>query len=72
MPRTVADQFADTHGIIQHEMGRAQNDLRERHPMRDVKSDWKRWSFAERVSAVALIVAFVFIYASAIAGALTG
>jgi hypothetical protein len=39
--------------------------------MRDIKSDWKRWSFAERVSAVALIVAFIFIYGSSIAGALT-
>jgi hypothetical protein len=31
----------------------------ERCPMRDVKSDWKRWSHAERVSAVALVAAFI-------------
>jgi hypothetical protein len=31
----------------------------ERYPMRDVKSDWKRWSRAERVSAVALVAAFI-------------
>jgi hypothetical protein len=27
--------------------------------MRDLRSDWKRWSRAERVSAVALIAAFI-------------
>jgi hypothetical protein len=31
----------------------------ERYPMRDVKSDWKRWSRAERVGAVALVAAFI-------------
>jgi hypothetical protein len=27
--------------------------------MRDLRSDWKRWGRAERVSAVALIAAFI-------------
>jgi hypothetical protein len=43
----------------------------ERHPMRDMKSDWKRWSPAERVSAVALVATFIIIYGSSIVGALT-
>jgi len=27
-----------------------------RRPMRDIKADWKRWSGAERVAAVAILV----------------
>jgi hypothetical protein len=69
MPRTIADQFANTLGIITARDGESSKYHRERHPMRDIKSDWKRWSFAERVSAVALIVGFI--YGSAIAAALT-
>jgi len=42
----------------------------ERYPMHDLKSDWKRWSRAERVSAVALVVAFI-ICGSSIVGVLT-
>ena len=38
--------------------------------MRDLKSDWKRWSPAERVGAVALIALFLIIYASSIRGVL--
>ena len=43
----------------------------ERYPMHDLKFDWKRWSRAERVSAVALVAAFI-ICGSSIVGALTG
>jgi len=31
----------------------------EKYPMGDLRSDWRRWSRAERVSAVALIAAFI-------------
>jgi hypothetical protein len=39
--------------------------------MRDIKSDWNRWSRAERISAVALVAAFI-ICGSSIVGVLTG
>jgi hypothetical protein len=39
--------------------------------MRDVKSDWNRWSHAERVSAVALVAAFI-ICGSSVVGMLIG
>jgi hypothetical protein len=41
-----------------------------RSPMRDLRSDWKRWSHAERVSAIALVA--TFICGSLIFGLLTG
>ena len=40
--------------------------------MRDLTSDWKRWSRAERVSAIAIVVAAVIVCGSSIVGALTG
>jgi len=40
--------------------------------MRDVRSDWKRWSAAERAGAVALIASLIVICGSSIVGALTG
>jgi len=43
----------------------------ERYPMRDLKSDWKRWSHAERVSAIGLVAAFI-VCGSSIVGGLTG
>jgi|SRR6266851_1989855 len=43
----------------------------ERYPMRDLKSDWKRWSRAERVSAIAIVAVF-FVCGSSIVGGLTG
>jgi hypothetical protein len=39
--------------------------------MRDLKSDWKRWSCAERVSAIAIVAAFI-VCGSSIVGGLTG
>jgi hypothetical protein len=39
--------------------------------MHDLKSDWKRWSCAERVSAVALVAAFI-ICGLSIVGVRTG
>jgi hypothetical protein len=39
--------------------------------MRDMKSDWKRWSAAERVGAVALIASLIIICGSSVVGALT-
>jgi hypothetical protein len=39
--------------------------------MRDLRSDWKRWSHAERMSAAALVVAFI-ICGSSVVGVLTG
>jgi len=43
----------------------------KRYPIDDLKSDWKRWSRAERVSAVAIVAAFI-VCGSSIVGALTG
>jgi len=40
--------------------------------MRDVKSDWKRWSAAERVGGVALVGSLIIICGSSIVSALTG
>src|ERR1700732_1231762 len=41
-------------------------------PMSDLKSDWKRWSRAERVSAIAIVAAAVIACGSATIGGLTG
>jgi len=38
--------------------------------MSDMKSDWNKWSTVERISAMALIITFVVVFASSIAGAL--
>jgi hypothetical protein len=40
--------------------------------MRDLKSDWKRWSGAERVGAVALLAALVLVPGSSVVQALIG
>ncbi len=45
--------------------------MSKRYPMRDLKSDWKRWSRAERVSAIAIVAAFI-VCGSSIVGGLTG
>jgi hypothetical protein len=39
--------------------------------MHDLKSDWKRWSHAERVSAIAIVAAFIAC-GSSIVGGLAG
>jgi hypothetical protein len=39
--------------------------------MRDMKSDWKRWTRAERIGAVAMVAAFI-VCGSSVAGVLAG
>ena len=41
--------------------------ISEDRTMRDIKSDWKLWSNAERVSAVALLFAICIVAASSLA-----
>jgi hypothetical protein len=43
----------------------------ERYRMRDLKSDWKRWSRAERIGAIVIVAAFI-VCGSSIVGNLTG
>jgi hypothetical protein len=40
--------------------------------MSGMKSDWKRWSRAERVGAAALLATSIIIYGSSIVGVLIG
>jgi hypothetical protein len=40
--------------------------------MRDLSSDWKRWSRAERISAVALAAAMILVPGSSVIQALIG
>jgi hypothetical protein len=40
--------------------------------MHDWKSDWKRWSCPERISAVAIVAAAFIVCGSPIVGVLTG
>jgi hypothetical protein len=44
----------------------------KKRPIHDMKSDWKRWNRAERVSAIALVATFIIIYGSSIVGMLSG
>lgn len=41
-------------------------------PMRDIKSDWKRWSQGERIGAIAIIATFTIIYGLTLVEALAG
>jgi C4-dicarboxylate-specific signal transduction histidine kinase len=43
-----------------------------RSAMRDMKSDWRRWSCVERAGAVALVASAILIYGSSIVAALIG
>ena len=40
--------------------------------MRDVKSDWKRWSRTERISAMTFVVVVLIVYGSSVFGELAG
>jgi hypothetical protein len=40
--------------------------------MRDMKSDWKRWSPAERAGAVTIMTIYFIVCGSSIVGALVG
>jgi hypothetical protein len=41
-------------------------------PMRGLKADWKRWSLAERISAVAIVAIVTFAYGLTLVEALAG
>jgi hypothetical protein len=41
-------------------------------PIRDLKADWKRWSRAERISAVAIVAAVIFAYGLSLVETLAG
>jgi hypothetical protein len=41
-------------------------------PMRDIKADWKRWSRAERISAITIIATVTIGYGLTLVGALVG
>jgi hypothetical protein len=58
--RTEATMTARLHSIAGETRARSGVALSRARAVRDFTADWKRWSLAERVGAVALVASLIF------------